>query len=805
VLQFFRSSVLQFICFYLLFFVFNFAAYAATSIDPSLKWYTIETDHFYIHYYTEEEAIAKRLAVIAEDVHNTISGILKHVSDQKVNIVLMDTYDYTVDFAMVFPDPKITIFLTAITSNSHPIHYENWLKYVLTHEYTHIIHLDTREGPAKGYGVVLGRAIFPNQYLPWFVIEGLATYMETAHTAGGRGNDARWDAWMRMDVLEDNMKSIDQVSVATTIKWPGGNAKYLYGVNFFQYLSTLYGEDLLARLNLEYAEYMFSYGIDPLFKSVYGGGLGDLWQEWIESMQKKYQKQKEEVEALGSTKFRLLTDSGEEKYNPEWSTDGQYIYYNYSTVDDTSQIKRVGVERKVEEEIVDGIIYDDDFFIEDDSIYYTKGAVYNNFYIYEDLYEYDLARRKDKRISHGLRLADPCLSPDKKNLVYAQNYLGTRSLWIDDLKGDRRELGKALEGDQYLAPEFSPDGRMIAAAKWIAGENRQDIYLIDTETGTEEPLFESSFLESNPAFSPDGKYIVFDSDMSGIVNLYAYELGTNKLYQVSNVLGIAQMPAVSPDGSKVAFSSYSSKGYDIAVIYFRPEEWREVDIPSLPLKQTLLYDLEDITSRESAAIKEIHPYRPFSHLMPKFWFPYTYYDENGLHALIYTAATDPVGENVVACQLGFDWGSYRPSYSLTLINNHFLPEIVLSASDVAVPYSWESTEYWQRQVGAGLFLSIRQNGVFNWYDNQAFSIGFEGIGFSNITSVESYTTKPDIGVVKGLALAWRYTSLKSYTASISPEDGINASARVVMFSPDLGSDYAFTRYSGGVSRYFQMP
>ena len=58
-------------------------------------------------------------------------------------------------------------------------------------------------------------------------------------------------------------------------------------------------------------------------------------------------------------------------------------------------------------------------------------------------------------------------------------------------------------------------------------------------------------IDGAPAWSPDGKYLYFSSDRTGIFNIYAYELETKRLLQVTNVLGGAFSPGPSPDGKSV--------------------------------------------------------------------------------------------------------------------------------------------------------------------------------------------------------------------------------------------------------------
>lgn len=266
----------------------------ATWLDPGLKWRTLETPHFSINYYPEIEDVAQRLAPIAEEVHETMSKVLKHKIDMKTQVTLLDTTDYGNGYTTVFPYPSITLYLTDLSSNLNPYKYDNYLRYLFLHEYTHALHFDMAEGGVSLFRAIFGRVIFPNAMEPWFMTEGLATYMETEYTNAGRGRDPRWEMMMRMDVLEDNLKSIDQAAV-DTVRWPLGNLRYLYGVEFLQWLSQTYGQDRLIDLTHVYGDFLFSMGIDGAFIFLYHKNLGMLWSDWLDYVRGKYDQQKKSL------------------------------------------------------------------------------------------------------------------------------------------------------------------------------------------------------------------------------------------------------------------------------------------------------------------------------------------------------------------------------------------------------------------------------------------------------------------------------------------------------------------------------
>jgi len=121
-------------------------SYAANRFDPSLKWQTIETQHFNIHFHQGEEEIAQECAEIAEDVHKKLLDFLDYKPKKRVSIVIADNDDRAGGFATPFPNN--TIYITP--THPHPMlvgsRFTNWLRFVITHEYTHIVHLDMVRG-----------------------------------------------------------------------------------------------------------------------------------------------------------------------------------------------------------------------------------------------------------------------------------------------------------------------------------------------------------------------------------------------------------------------------------------------------------------------------------------------------------------------------------------------------------------------------------------------------------------------------------------------------------------------------------
>jgi hypothetical protein len=109
--------------------------FAAAAVDPGLKWKTIFTEHFRVHYHEGERWTAQQVADIAEEVYPFITG-LYHYEPGIVDFIIKDTEDYA-NGAAYYYDNKVEIWATNLEFGMRGT--TDWLRNVVTHEYTHIV------------------------------------------------------------------------------------------------------------------------------------------------------------------------------------------------------------------------------------------------------------------------------------------------------------------------------------------------------------------------------------------------------------------------------------------------------------------------------------------------------------------------------------------------------------------------------------------------------------------------------------------------------------------------------------------
>ncbi len=108
-------------------------------------------------------------------------------------------------------------------------------------------------------------------------------------------------------------------------------------------------------------------------------------------------------------------------------------------------------------------------------------------------------------------------------------------------------------------PQVSPDGKWVACVitRVDKAENRSDsdIWLLPFEGGSPRQLTNSPKHDRHPRWSPDGKWVVFESNRGGTFQLYTISTQGGEARPLTSLSTEAAQPVWSPDGSHVAFIS----------------------------------------------------------------------------------------------------------------------------------------------------------------------------------------------------------------------------------------------------------
>ncbi|MEW6511350.1 MAG: BamA/TamA family outer membrane protein [Bacteroidota bacterium] len=180
-------------------------------------------------------------------------------------------------------------------------------------------------------------------------------------------------------------------------------------------------------------------------------------------------------------------------------------------------------------------------------------------------------------------------SPDGKKLAIAAKAGAQDAIQILDVaEGDEEELTFGLDG--IFSVDWSPKGDALA---FVGDTKRQsDIYAYNLNTKALTNLTDDTYSDGRPGWSPDGTTVYFSSDRGsagrGDVqniryhdysqdDLYAVDVATRKVERLTDWPQSSEnSPVVSPDGRKMLFISDRNGINNIYEMDLETKDWRPI-------------------------------------------------------------------------------------------------------------------------------------------------------------------------------------------------------------------------------------
>ncbi|MDB4943734.1 MAG: tolB protein precursor [Labilithrix sp.] len=803
--------------------------------DPTVKWYTIETPHFRISYHSGVEKAAQHAANVAEGIFDTMRGSIGWTPGEPTEIFLTDFTESANGSATALPYNAIRLFVTSPEDMSPLGDVDDWFLELITHEYTHILHTDHIRGIPAIVNKVLGKTLAPNQVQPRWILEGLGVYSESARTSGGRLRNSQWDMYMRADVLGDNVATLDQLSNSVR-RWPQGNLYYVYGSYFTQWIAATYGEDALRRMADDYGKQVIPWGFNRAIRRATGKTYIEMYPEWLQSLRERYEAQVEPVKRQGLREGTRLTHHGQIARYPRWIPQntwpehaGGLLYYRDDAHDRAGlyaldvqrdaqgAVRKVAETEKKAEHLVRTSGETAASFGPDGSLFFGSQEVTRTVLLFDDLERVDAGQKSTfgtsdggrTRLTFGLRATDPTISPDGRRIVYVMNRAGTRTIHIADLTSTGVENARPLVAtgtfEQAYTPRWSPDGTHVAYSVWKTGGNR-DIRYVDVDGGTYRDLMVDRAVDGDPSFSADGRFLFFHSDRTGISNVFAFELETGRLRQVTNVLTGAYMPEPSPDGKTLAYVGYTTAGFDLFAMPLDERLWTDAPEPldDRPAPPQIL----------NAKTWAVQPYSPWRTLIPRKWSAQITDGGFGRVAIITAAQSDITGNHSVVLQSVTEFEKPELEGNVAYTYGRLPFDMGISAFRSLSPRGGYGLGQYKPvvvQESTGLSTSIGYNDPTP-YDNRSYVIAYtvSRIGAElpiPTDKLDPYETPsfPVRGLTASLRLQFAYSNAERYLWSVGAERGYSFNLTFDWTDPKLGSDYQGFVTNGDFTSYYRMP
>lgn len=558
---------------------------------PELEWYTIETEHFYVTYHTGTERTAKTVAKIAEEVYGPITSLYKYEPTEKVYFIVNDVSDIA-NGATDYYGNRIEIYASPLDYDLRGTH--NWLRNVITHEFTHAIQIQaslkfSRKVPALyaqwlnyenerrpdvlyGYPNVIVSYPISGVGVPAWFAEGTAQYQR--QQLGYDHWDANRDMILRMYALDNNMLTWNEMGQFSSITSLKAESIYNSGFGLTRYIADKYGEEKLREISENLGDFT-NFSMDKAIKGAIGKDGEDLYNEWQAYLKSDYNKRVELIRA-NHIEGELIEKTGFANYFPHFSPDGSKIAYLSNQTFDygTTGLFIYDVNSKRTKLLASPVTTNFSWSPDGKSILFARRnsppTIHHETVF--DLYEINVNTEDEKKLTERLRAFSPSYSPDGTSIVFIVNRDGTLNLRTADRNGKNvKVLTSFNNGEQIFNPRFTPDGKRIVF-DFALNESRK-LGIIDAAGGSMEFFIEEPEVDTRSAeFSKDGTKMYFASNKTGIFNIYSYDMNTGAIRQVTNVLGGAFMPSVDGNGN-MTYASYHSTGFKIALL----KDYREQD------------------------------------------------------------------------------------------------------------------------------------------------------------------------------------------------------------------------------------
>ncbi len=529
-------------------------------------WKIYHAPHFDIHYYEEEAALLEKVASFAESAYDRLSREFDHQIPEPIPLIYYATHSQFEQNNIIlnFIPEGIGAFASQARNRMvMPVDLPDGELYALMlHELTHVFQYSLLfEGR-------LGRGLRSSGAPQWFM-EGMASYM-----AKDEGTSDKM--YLRDAVVNDRIPSIIQRGVS-------GFIAYRFGHAAFDFIEERWGEEGFRDFLYEFRHTIGSRP-DRALERALKIKAEDFDLDFRRWLRRKYLPTLVETGEPSDFGRPFRDEQGEisTAISPAASPSGDLVAALAITRGDLD-ILLYDVRRR---EVIANL---------------TKG--------YTNRYQYIISQHVTTLGRMGRDLA---FSSDGNRLAAFVKREGGRSLVLFDVL--RRKLDRMIdmELDQQHGPAFSPDGRKVAFSGNRAG--RFDIFEIDLETGevtnlTDDEAYDGSpvytpdgeglvystvwgndharlvrldladpsrriqltggnWVDKDATFSPDGEWLVFTSDRTGIDDIWAMEFATGRLVQLTDVVTGTIMPTVArgEDGRRqVVYSGFWKGTFDLYV------------------------------------------------------------------------------------------------------------------------------------------------------------------------------------------------------------------------------------------------
>lgn len=549
----------------------------------------LKTEHFDIYYYEQEADVVEDIGRMSERWYARLSRVFNHSFRRKPIVLYANAADFhqttttggligegTGGFTDAFMNRVVLPLTGDYAQNDH----------VLGHEMVHVFQYDIAATANAN------RRRFALETMPLWIVEGMAEYLSKGRV------DPLTSMWIRDATIHNRMPDLRDLTRDPRY-FP-----YRYGQALMAYIGARFGDEAVVRYFLAAG----TVGPEDAVERAVGISHKQLFSDWAEAARELYNPIVQAREDVLTTpligrkpappppadesedarkKRRRRRGSTELNIAPAISPDGRYLAFlsarELFSIDlfladaKTGKIIRrlVSSDRDPHFESLRFIESAGSWSPDNRKLAFVTFSRGDNF-----LSIVDVETRETEHINvPGLEaIINVAWSPDGNTIAISGQSTGVSDLYLFDVQS--RQV-RRLTADKHadLQPAWSPDGRSLVFVTDRGAETTLEqlqfsshrLAMIDIGTGriTEIPAFPRT-KHINPQFAPDGKSIYFLANPEGIPDLYRVAVADGQISRVTAVdTGIAGITDMSPALSvalrtgEIAFSLYEDDNYNI--------------------------------------------------------------------------------------------------------------------------------------------------------------------------------------------------------------------------------------------------
>jgi Tol biopolymer transport system component len=506
------------------------------------EWKVYHSPHFDVHYYEAEEALLEKVVSYAESAYDRLSREFDHQIQKPIPLIFYATHSAFEQNNVIlnFIPEGVGAFATSARNRMVlPVDLPDAeLFQLLMHELTHVFQ----------YSILfqdrLGRNIRSAAAPQWFM-EGMASYMAKDESTNDK-------MYLRDAVVNDRIPSIVQRGVS-------GFLAYRFGHAAFDYVEERWGEEGFRDFVYEMRNTIGSR-TDRALERALRIEPEDFDLDFRRWLRRKYLPQLVETGEPSDFGRPFRDEQGriDLAISPAASPSGDLVAALAVTRGDLDIVLYDAKKRRLIGNLTKGFTNRYEYIVSQhvtskarmgrDLAFSPDGNTLAAFVKRErgrSLVLFDvLERRLDRMIDMDVEQQHgPAFSPDGGKVAFSGNRDGRFDIFELDLATG--EVVNVTNDAAYDgSPTYSPDGAAIVYSTVWGQDHAQLVRLDRADPAQRLPLSRGEWVDKDATFSPDGEWLVFTSDRTGIDDIFAMELATGRIIQLTDVITGTLMPTV---------------------------------------------------------------------------------------------------------------------------------------------------------------------------------------------------------------------------------------------------------------------